>query len=676
MFNAVASDQCIEQTINREQKGRGGISGYSTTTGTLQRWVLTSPSAAQALSKMEQMIEIGKESSVTKDVGSARMLFDESAVRRTCDVLISWGNPFQKSENLINLSSGLMAPYDIESDLLEAHSHGQTALNKFLEDRIKTDEVPFFSPIKRLKLKTFASLKTKSVCKLKEKTYTITAERGMFAKLLVIGEKRCTVSMQELLSYSLGPIPWSLAKPDGTLAKTSKSDLLDVVEDGIDTLEILPAGTVLIFDGMVILQQLQPESPSTFGDISEQILARILRGNANTVYFVTDQYLENSVKEMERNKRASQGVIRFQLSRREQKTPKQWKKYISHSQNKIDLVKFLLRDWSHPERFKDQIGNRRIYASVEEKCYMIKDVDGVIEAVEANALFSNQEEADTKVILCCKHAEESGHQNVCIVTVDSDIAIYNIYYADRMNLNVYVQVGTKASKRILDIGAIQESIGSSISNALPALHAFTDNDYTSAFFGMGKAKAFKVLKSCELFQYTFGMVCEEFAFDEDLLPAIEEFVCKLYGLKNVSSVNEARYTKFCASAKKVPEPQHLPPTKDELLQHCKRVSYVTAVVKRALEANIDIPSPDGYGWRIDRDAGMEIQWMTQKPAPDSIVELVSCNCKKSKCSNQSCVCVAYGLNCTDICNCSNCDNEAVEEEYIDDENDSDSEFSD
>ena len=65
-------------------------------------------------------------------------------------------------------------------------------------------------------------------------------------------------------------------------------------------------------------------------------------------------------------------------------------------------------------------------------------------------------------------------------------------------------------------------------------------------------KAFKAPKSCELFQYTFGMVGEELAFDEDLLPAIEEFVCKLYGLKNVSSVNEARYTKFCTSAKKVP----------------------------------------------------------------------------------------------------------------------------
>ena len=32
----------IEQTINRDQKGLGGIIGISTSTGSVQRWVLSS----------------------------------------------------------------------------------------------------------------------------------------------------------------------------------------------------------------------------------------------------------------------------------------------------------------------------------------------------------------------------------------------------------------------------------------------------------------------------------------------------------------------------------------------------------------------------------------------------------------------------------------------------------
>ena len=39
-FNTVAPDQCIEQTINREQKRKGGMDGHSTSAGTVQRWVL------------------------------------------------------------------------------------------------------------------------------------------------------------------------------------------------------------------------------------------------------------------------------------------------------------------------------------------------------------------------------------------------------------------------------------------------------------------------------------------------------------------------------------------------------------------------------------------------------------------------------------------------------------
>ena len=42
----------------------------------------------------------------------------------------------------------------------------------------------------------------------------------------------------------------------------------------------------------------------------------------------------------------------------------------------------------------------------------------------------------------------------------------------------------------------------------------------------------------------------------------------------------------------------------------------------------------------------------------------------------ACARKAYALNCTDIYNCTNCGNEAVEEQnYIDNENDSDSKFS-
>ena len=58
------------------------------------------------------------------------------------------------------------------------------------------------------------------------------------------------------MKYSLGLIPGSMALADGILVKTVKSKSLDVVEKGGDfEMDCLP-GKVLIYDGMVLLQQL------------------------------------------------------------------------------------------------------------------------------------------------------------------------------------------------------------------------------------------------------------------------------------------------------------------------------------------------------------------------------------------------------------------------------------
>ncbi len=71
---------------------------------------------------------------------------------------------------------------------------------------------------------------------MKEKIMIMNAERGLFAKLLIIAEKRKTMTMKELLTYSVGPVPWFLALPDGGLVKTLKSKLLDALEADVPPL--------------------------------------------------------------------------------------------------------------------------------------------------------------------------------------------------------------------------------------------------------------------------------------------------------------------------------------------------------------------------------------------------------------------------------------------------------
>ena len=66
--------------------------------------------------------------------------------------------------------------------------------------------------------------------------------------------------------------------------------------------------------------------------------------------------------------------------------------------------------------------------------------------------------------------------------------------------------------------------------------------------------------------------------------------------------------------------------------------------------------------------------MDQLPVPEAILELINCNCIKSKCITNKCSCRANSLVCTDVCNCYDCENEfnlQVQVSAEDEMNDSD-----
>ena len=62
-----------------------------------------------------------------------------------------------------------------------------------------------------------------------------------------------------------------------------------------------------------------------------------------------------------------------------------------------------------------------------------------------------------------------------------------------------------------------------------------------------------------------------------------------------------------------------------------------------------------------KNGQLEILWMTGPSAPDTLIECVTCKCKAG-CKNLRCSCVKSGLQCTDICGCSDCSNYASEDD--------------
>ena len=87
-----------------------------------------------------------------------------------------------------------------------------------------------------------------------------------------------------------------------------------------------------------------------------------------------------------------------------------------------------------------------------------------------------------------------------------------------------------------------------------------------------------------------------------------------------------------------------------------------------IAANADIPEPDGHGWIKRADGGLDLDWIHGQVAPDAVLELLACQCKR-KCVPHDCPCIVNGFQCTYMCRLQTCENQKVEDETF--ENDSD-----
>ena len=77
--------------------------------------------------------------------------------------------------------------------------------------------------------KTVASLSKKAKVKsADEKLVTASVDRNLFGQLLIASRSR-EINLREVLKYELDPVPCTLAHPDGSLRKTTKSVFLGIL---------------------------------------------------------------------------------------------------------------------------------------------------------------------------------------------------------------------------------------------------------------------------------------------------------------------------------------------------------------------------------------------------------------------------------------------------------------
>lgn len=331
-----------------------------------------------------------------------RIAADEKAVHDVTKAIESMINPFTGEHGeLVHLASGTIAPPEVAEDMKTMLRKGETSAVEFMNAQIIGAERNIHSTLKKTKFQTFSVVGKKVTSKSKKgELVAMKNSQMLFAKMLLIAKSR-KLQMEEVLKYSLRPFPGSLPTSEGDLVKTTKSKLLQKIEEDVPSASVdLPAveNKAYILDAMVVLQTLTV-IPETFGELATKLLTMVVNAalfyKCKRVDFVCDRYPPQSIKNMERARRTANGVHVIRIYSEQQKAPRQWKKFMSSGDNKEELIKFIFNNWTKADPLKGV----EVFLAHEEQCHRLFDSNGEMMFPEIRELYCDHEEADTRMIL-------------------------------------------------------------------------------------------------------------------------------------------------------------------------------------------------------------------------------------------------------------------------------------
>ena len=245
------------------------------------------------------------------------------------------------------------------------------------------------------------------------------------------------LDVNELLTYSLFPVPYIFETPDGFFAKTNKAKMLHfLLEEYTDHVEY-PENSFHIEDGNALIHSLR-DLPPTFGEICLLILDQ-LKSKRNFL-FSTDSYFPDSIKSQERLRRgfSQKHIINGPSTRK----PKDMKLFLSNDENKKQLFELLLNTFKSDASIKRLGQCDTAILAVDGKSYELKVSNDQCVLNEIVQLQSNQEETDTRVILYLNYAAEQGFESAIVRTPDTDIFFILLHHASTINLEIYLDTGS------------------------------------------------------------------------------------------------------------------------------------------------------------------------------------------------------------------------------------------
>jgi hypothetical protein len=311
-------------------------------------------------------------------------------------------------------------------------------------------------------------------------------------RLAVIASKK-RLDLEAIFAYPITPVPLCLFAVDGTMVKTDKSALFNELEKRVE-LSTPPPNASHIIDGTFLLHLLPSNKATIYGKLARMILIHAISFSNRRVDLIFDRYSEPFIKDSERGRR---GVHEqeYVISGAEQKCPKNLQEALKSTSFKINLPLFLVTEWEQQE-YAEILRKCDLFVGIEDNCYHFFVEDNVMMKEDIiQRLRSNHNEADTRVCLHVKDVD-SNTESIVIRASYTDIAIILLYHCLKFIAKIWMDVGvsSKNTRRFICITDIANTLGPQLCVSLPAFHAYSGCDYTSAFVRKGKARPLKLLE--------------------------------------------------------------------------------------------------------------------------------------------------------------------------------------
>ena len=269
--------------------------------------------------------------------------------------------------------------------------------------------------------------------------------------------------------------------------------------------------------------------------------------------------------------------------------------FLRNGQNNTRTIEIIEDELVKEKRkIQEKLNCNEIYFSMAKVCNLIT-VDSVNIVEE---LSSNQEEADTKLLLYTNHSLQHSPELQVVARSHSGDTDINVLFMSKFidTGKIILDFGTTTCRKVINIGLVRMSNG--LKEVLIGFHGFTGNDCVSSIFKKTKDACWQKVIHNHKFIQVFQQLGNMYKLEEGMIQLLEECTCALYG-KNQKDVNLVRYELFKEVYERKNKIQDLslrPPCKQSLLNHCKWANFVAAQWKSCLEGDVEYHNVANHEW--------------------------------------------------------------------------------